>query len=144
MASLFVLSVRILPQPMPSASTYSRAQEYRDRENKVISRTRNEKKQIFVCCIPVAEELDLKKAAKHLGSKSIEMLSVKELLPTVGYVRGSCSPIGMKKRFRTVIHESALTFEKIAFSAGKRGMQVEMKPEELIKFIGAETADITI
>ena len=101
-------------------------------------------KAYYVFVVPVDSSLDLKKAAKTVGVKSIEMIKQKDLLPLTGYVHGGCSPIGMKKRFRTVIHESALGFEKIAFSAGKRGMQVEMSPKELIDFIGAETADITI
>jgi len=100
-------------------------------------------KTYFVFVVPVDCSLDLKKAAKTVKVKSIEMIKQKDLLPLTGYVHGGCSPIGMKKRFHTVIHESALTFEKIAFSAGKRGMQVEMSPTELIDFIGAETADIT-
>ncbi|MBR6682638.1 MAG: Cys-tRNA(Pro) deacylase [Clostridia bacterium] len=101
-------------------------------------------KNYFVFVVPVDCSLDLKKAAKTVKVKSIEMIKQKDLLPLTGYVHGGCSPIGMKKRFHTVIHESALTFEKIAFSAGKRGMQVEMSPTELIDFIGAETADITV
>jgi len=100
-------------------------------------------KTYFVFVVPVDCSLDLKKAAKTVKVKSIEMIKQKDLLPLTGYVHGGSSPIGMKKRFHTVIHESALTFEKIAFSAGKRGMQVEMSPTELIDFIGAETADIT-
>ncbi len=98
----------------------------------------------YVFVVPVDSSLDLKKAAKTVKVKSIEMIKQKDLLPLTGYVHGGCSPIGMKKRFHTVIHESALSFEKIAFSAGKRGMQVEMSPKELIDFIGAETADITV
>ncbi len=101
-------------------------------------------KVYYVFVVPVDSSLDLKKAAKTVKVKSIEMIKQKDLLPLTGYVHGGCSPIGMKKRFHTVIHESALEFEKIAFSAGKRGMQVEMSPKELIEFIGAETADITV
>ena len=101
-------------------------------------------KVYYVFVVPVDCSLDLKKAAKTVKVKSIEMIKQKDLLPLTGYVHGGCSPIGMKKRFHTVIHESALRFEKIAFSAGKRGMQVEMSPVELIEFIGAETADITV
>jgi len=100
-------------------------------------------KTYFVFVVPVDCSLDLKKAAKTVKVKSIEMIKQKALLPLPGSVHGGCSPLGMKKRFHTVLHESALTFEKIAFSAGKRGMQVEMSPTELIDFIGAETADIT-
>ncbi|MBQ7968911.1 MAG: Cys-tRNA(Pro) deacylase [Clostridia bacterium] len=98
----------------------------------------------FVFVVPVNCSLDLKKAAKAVGVKSIEMIKQKELLPLTGYIHGGCSPIGMKKRFRTVIHNTAETFEKIAFSAGKRGYQVELDPKNLIKLIGAELADIAI
>ena len=96
----------------------------------------------LVFCIPVKEEIDMKRAASITGNKKIEMIHVKDLLALTGYIRGGVSPIGMKKRFQTVIHESALSFEKIAFSAGKRGCQVELSPKELIKLIGAKTSDI--
>ena len=96
----------------------------------------------YVFVVPVNKSLDLKKAAKTVGVKSIEMIKQKDLLPLTGYIHGGCSPIGMKKKFQTVIHESALSFEKIAFSAGKRGCQVELSPKELIKLIGAKTSDI--
>ncbi|MBR5314738.1 MAG: Cys-tRNA(Pro) deacylase [Clostridia bacterium] len=98
----------------------------------------------FVFVVPVDCSLDLKKAAKAVGVKSIEMIKQKDLLPLTGYIHGGCSPIGMKKRFRTVIHNTAESFEKIAFSAGKRGCQVELAPQNLIKLIGAEYADIAI
>ena len=98
----------------------------------------------YVFVVPVNCSLDLKKAAKAVGVKSIEMIKQKELLPLTGYIHGGCSPIGMKKRFRTVIHNTAEGFEKIAFSAGKRGMQVELDPKHLIKLIGAEYGDIAI
>ncbi|MCM1328656.1 MAG: Cys-tRNA(Pro) deacylase [Ruminococcus sp.] len=97
----------------------------------------------FVCCVPVAEELDLKKAAKVSGSKKCEMLHVKDLLSVTGYVRGGCSPVGMKKKFPTYIDETALLFEEIAVSAGVRGMQVIVDPKALGDFIGAEFFDIT-
>ena len=93
----------------------------------------------YVFVIPVAEELDLKKAAKVVGEKSIEMIKSKELLPLTG-----CSPIGMKKNFRTVIDESARAFDSIIFSAGKIGYQVQVNPEDLKKIIRYEFADITI
>lgn len=96
----------------------------------------------YVFVVPVDMSLDLKKAAKTVGVKSIEMIKQKDLLPLTGYVHGGCSPIGMKKRLQTVIHESALTFDKIAFSGGKRGCQVEMSPDKLISLVGARTADI--
>ena len=92
----------------------------------------------------MAEELDLKKAAKVVGEKSIEMIKSKELLPLTGYIHGGCSPIGMKKNFRTVIDESARAFDSIIFSAGKIGYQVQVNPEDLKKIIRYEFADITI
>lgn len=109
----------------------------------------------YVFVIPVAEELDLKKAAKAVGEKSIEMLKSKELLPLTGYIHGGCSPIGMKKFFRTVFHvpsdeaqsagkRTAYDYETIFFSAGKVGYQVELPLEELKKVIRFETADIIV
>lgn len=98
----------------------------------------------YVFVVPVNCSLDLKKAAKTVGVKSIEMIKQKELLPLTGYIHGGCSPIGMKKKFHTVIHSTAIEFEKIAFSAGKRGLQVELSPSELIKLVNADVADITI
>lgn len=97
----------------------------------------------YVFDIPVAETLDLKKAAKAVGEKSIAMLPVKELLPLTGYVHGGCSPVGMKKRFPTVFHQSCLGHETICVSAGKVGFQVEVKPEDLISLVGGTTADLT-
>ncbi len=96
----------------------------------------------YVFMIPVAEELDLKKAASVVCEKAIEMLPSKKLLPTVGYVHGGCSPIGMKKQLRTTVHESALSCEKIVFSAGKIGTQVEMTLSDLSKVVKLETADV--
>jgi Cys-tRNA(Pro)/Cys-tRNA(Cys) deacylase len=93
--------------------------------------------------IPVAKELDLKKAAAAVSEKSVSMLKSKDLLPLTGYVHGGCSPIGMKKQFKTVIDRTAGDFEEIVFSAGKIGFQVEMAPSALINLIGAETAEIT-
>lgn len=101
-------------------------------------------KSYFVFVVPVNFSLDLKKAAKAVGVKSIEMIKQKELLPLTGYVHGGCSPIGMKKLFPTVLHETCLNFDKITFSGGKRGTQVEVRPSELIKLINAKTADIAI
>lgn len=98
----------------------------------------------YVFVIPVAEELDLKKAAKSVGEKSVEMLKSKELLPLTGYVHGGCSPIGMKKFFTTTIHQTAAKLETFCFSAGKIGYQVEMKPEELKKVIRFAYADLTV
>ena len=97
----------------------------------------------FVFCIPVAEELDLKKAAKAVGEKAIELVHVKELLGLTGYVRGGCSPVGMKKAFPTVFHEMAEIIPTIMVSAGKIGYQIECQPDALIALVGAKTADIT-
>ncbi len=91
----------------------------------------------FVCVIPGAEELDLKKAAKLSGNKSCEMIPMKELLPITGYIRGACSPIGMKKRFATYIHESCNAFNRIYISAGKRRLQLYLSPQELVALVGA-------
>lgn len=98
----------------------------------------------FVFVIPVGEELDLKKAARAVGEKSISMLRSKELLPLTGYIHGGCSPIGMKKAFPTVIHESAGALPTIIFSAGKIGYQVEVAPDALAKVIRYTYADITV
>lgn len=95
---------------------------------------------IFV--IPVGCSLDLKKAAAAASVKSITMIPQKELLPLTGYIHGGCSPIGMKKLFPTYIEESAMMYEKIIFSAGKVGYQVEMAPDTLISFIDAKYADL--
>ena len=89
----------------------------------------------YVFVIPVAEELNLKTSAKAVGEKSIEMLKSKDLLPLTGYIHGGCSPIGMKKRFTTVLDSTALDFENIIFSAGKIGYQVEMSPKDLEKIL---------
>lgn len=97
----------------------------------------------FVFVIPVAETLDLKKAAKTVGMKSISMIKQKELLPLTGYIHGGCSPIGMKKQFRTVIHESARSLDFFYVSAGRVGYQIMVSPEELAKLIRAEFADLT-
>ncbi|MGN0436187.1 MAG: Cys-tRNA(Pro) deacylase [Wujia sp.] len=98
----------------------------------------------YVFVIPVVCELDLKKAARTVGEKSIEMLKSKELLPLTGYIHGGCSPIGMKKFFRTIIHETASGYETIFFSAGKVGYQVEVSPEDLKKVIRFEYGDVTV
>ena len=97
----------------------------------------------YVFDIPVAENLDLKKAAKAVGEKSIAMLPQKELLPLTGYVHGGCSPVGMKKQFPTVFHETAELFDTICVSAGRIGAQVEVAPADLIALLGAQTADVT-
>lgn len=99
-------------------------------------------KQHYVFVIPVAEELDLKKAASACGEKSIAMLKQKDLLPLTGYIHGGCSPIGMKKQFKTYFHESVNNLETVIFSAGKIGYQVEVKPADLKAVVAYETADI--
>ena len=96
-----------------------------------------------VCCIPVAEELDLKAAARAARQKSLSMMHVRDLLGTTGYIRGGCSPIGMKKLYTTVVDSSCLEEETIIFSAGKIGAQVELAPQKLLDLIGAKTASIT-
>lgn len=96
----------------------------------------------YVFMIPVEKELDLKKAASAVGEKSVEMLKLKELLPLTGYVHGGCSPIGMKKAFKTVIDSSAKNFNTIVFSAGKIGYQVELNPQELSKIINVEFKEV--
>lgn len=99
-------------------------------------------KQYYVFMVPVAKELDLKKAAHSVNEKSVEMIHLKELLPLTGYVHGGCSPIGMKKFFITVIDESAKNFDTVIFSAGKIGYQVELAPSDLEKIIRLSYYDI--
>ena len=105
--------------------------------------TRGASKTLYVFVIPVASELSLKKAAKAVGEKSIAMIHVSEINALTGYVRGGCSPIGMKKQYKTVYHRTAETLETMAVSAGKIGYQVELSPQELIKLTRGTTADIT-
>ena len=97
----------------------------------------------YVFVIPAAKELDLKKAAKAVGEKSIEMVKSKELLPLTGYIHGGCSPIGMKKFFKTVVDTGAASFDTIIFSAGKIGFQVETSLEDLKRIIRFDLADVT-
>jgi Cys-tRNA(Pro)/Cys-tRNA(Cys) deacylase len=99
---------------------------------------RGDRNGCFVCVIPGSLEVDLKLAAKLSGNKSCEMLHVKELLPTTGYIRGGCSPIGMKKPFPTFLHESAFLYDYIYISAGVRGLQIQIAPTALQEFVGAE------
>ena len=101
-----------------------------------------DKSGYFVCVIPGADEVDLKKAAKVSGNKKCEMIPVKELLPLTGYIRGGCSPIGMKKHFPTYIHPTASRFDKIYVSAGQRGLQIQIAPADLIKVAQAIEADL--
>ena len=98
----------------------------------------------YVFDIPVAATLDLKKAAKAAGVKSVSMLPQKQLLPLTGYVHGGCSPIGMKKQFPTVFHETAEILDTIMVSAGKIGFQVELSPADLIELVGGSTEDVTV
>lgn len=103
---------------------------------------KGDKNGIVVFCIPVDKEIDLKRAAVVTGNKKIEMLHVKDLLSTTGYIRGGCSPIGMKKKFPTYIDESAANFERITVSAGIRGAQLFLRVDELIKFVDAKLCPI--
>lgn len=100
-------------------------------------------KNNYIFVVPVTAELDLKAAARAVGEKNIEMLPVKELLKTTGYVKGGCSPIGMKKLFPTVLDKSAEMLPAIIVSAGKPGMQIELSPADLVKITAAKTAEIT-
>lgn len=97
----------------------------------------------LVCVVPGDHEVDLKAAARVSGNKWVEMIAMKELLPTTGYIRGGCSPIGMKKRFPTYIHLSCMEHEAIYISAGVRGLQIRISPSDLIAYCSAEVADIS-
>lgn len=99
-------------------------------------------KEHFVFCIPVGYSLDLKKASSIVNVKNISMITQKELLPLTGYIHGGCSPIGMKKQFKTVINETALLFDTICVSAGRVGLQLELNPNELKNYVKAEYADV--
>ena len=99
-------------------------------------------KEHYVCVIPVAEELDFKKAAKHFGEKNIEMIHAKDITKITGYIKGGCSPVGMKKQFKTAIHETAEIQDTICVSGGKVGLQMELDPEALTRLIGAEFGDL--
>lgn len=105
--------------------------------------TRGDKTGILVFCIPVDMELDLKKAAAVSKNKKVEMTHMKELLALTGYIRGGCSPIGMKKKYPTFIDETCILFDEIAVSAGIRGEQVILSPADLVRFTEAAEADIT-
>ena len=102
----------------------------------------NQKKERFAFCVPVTGELDLKKAAKAVGTKSIEMIPQKELLPSTGYVHGGCSPIGLKKPYPVTIDETAQLFERVFVSGGRRGFQVGLSPEDLARYLNASFADL--
>lgn len=99
--------------------------------------------QYYVFALPIAEEVQLKKAAKVVGEKSVEMIHVKDITKITGYVRGGCTPVGMKKQFPTVIHESAKNFDEIYISGGRIGLTIKVNPLKLAELIRAEFADIT-
>lgn len=101
-------------------------------------------RQHYVCVIPVAAELDLKKAAKHFGEKKIEMLPSKLLTQTTGYIKGGCSPVGMKKPFPTAVDVQAENLATIMVSGGKVGLQMELAPADLLRITGARYADLTV
>ena len=104
---------------------------------------RGDKSGLFVCVIPGAEEVDLKKAAKATGNKKCDLIPMKELLPTTGYIRGGCSPIGMKKAFPTYFHNSILNHEKVYCSAGQRGLQFCLSPADLVHAANGTLTDLT-
>ena len=105
---------------------------------------RGDKLGLFVCVIPGAEEVDLKKAAKVTGNKKVEMIHVKELLPLTGYIRGGCSPIGMKKALPTWFHQSIMYYDKVYCSAGQRGLQFCLAPADLVRAAKGTLADLTV
>lgn len=102
-----------------------------------------EKSGYFVCVVPGNCEIDLKKAARAAGAKKADLIPMKELLPLTGYIRGGCSPIGMKKPFPTFFHTTALDWDTIFVSAGIRGLQIAISPSDLISFVGADVTDLT-
>ena len=106
--------------------------------------TTSKSKTNYTFCIPVDDSLDLKKAAKLAGEKSLELIHVKDLLGLTGYVRGGCTPIGMKKTFKTFIHETFLSYPNVYLSGGERGIQIEINPNDLIKVIPVTYADIIV
>jgi Cys-tRNA(Pro)/Cys-tRNA(Cys) deacylase len=101
-----------------------------------------DRKGYFVCVVPGNAEIDLKKAAKAIGDKKVDLIHVKELLPLTGYIRGGCSPVGMKKPFPTFFHTTALNFDTIYVSAGMRGLQFSVNPQKLIDYVRAQVVDI--
>ena len=103
---------------------------------------KGEKKGYVVCCIPVDEELDLKAVAKAAGEKKVEMIHVKDMLAITGYIRGGCSPIGMKRKFTTFIEETAQVYDQIMVSAGQRGVQVTLNPEDLRQYVDGTFAPL--
>jgi len=105
--------------------------------------TRGDKTGINVFCIPVSEELDLKKCATAAGDKRIEMVPMKEVLGLTGYIRGGCSPVGMKKKYPTVFDETALLYDEIFVSGGQRGLQIEISAAALVEFVDGIYTDVT-
>ena len=105
---------------------------------------RGDKTGLFVCVIPGAEEVDLKKAARVTGNKKVEMIHVKELLPLTGYIRGGCSPIGMKKPLPTWFHQTLTDYDTVYCSAGQRGLQFNIAPQDLLRAAKGTLADLTI
>ena len=104
--------------------------------------TTGKSKEHYVFVIPIEAELDLKKAAKAVGEKSIEMLPLKDLTDVTGYIRGGCTAVGMKKQFVTVMDETAVQFSKVCVSGGKRGIQIELDPQDLMKAAGGRFVDV--
>ena len=100
------------------------------------------KKECLVCCIPTRDELDLKKVARAFGVKKCDLIPMKDLKDLTGYIRGGCSPVGMKKKYPTIFDETAILFDKIYVSAGMRGMQIVIEPNALMEFVEAKTADL--
>ncbi len=103
---------------------------------------KGEKNGYFVCCLPVCDELDLKKVARAFGDKKVDLIPMKELKDLTGYIRGGCSPIGMKKKFPTLIDETAVLFDEILINAGMRGTMIRVEPNALIRFVDAKEADL--
>jgi Cys-tRNA(Pro)/Cys-tRNA(Cys) deacylase len=136
-----VLSYAHGTEPIAGLAVAKQLQEDPEQVFKTLVTVANTKEYI-VFVIPVAYELHLKKCAKAAGVKSVEMIHVKDINKLTGYVRGGCSPIGMKKQFRTFVHESCTRLPAMMFSGGKIGIQIKMQPDDLLKLIHAETADI--
>lgn len=105
---------------------------------------KGEKKGCFVCCIPVCKELDLKKAARAAGEKKVDMIPMKDLQKVTGYIRGGCSPVGMKKKFPVFFDESGCSFSEIAVSAGIRGAQIVLSPEDLLKYVDGRAIGLVL
>lgn len=104
--------------------------------------TQGASKEYLVCVIPVAQELDLKKAAKHFGEKKLDMILARDITKVTGYIKGGCSPVGMKKLFRTAIDQSAENFENIVVSAGKVGLQMDLPVKDLLSVTSSQLADL--